>query len=59
LWKGRLARPDPVLGHRLFADSVSRAVRLNAAGQQYVLGTDGVLPALCVALFGVILLTCC
>ena len=26
--------PDPVLGHRLFADGVTRPVRLDAAGQQ-------------------------
>ena len=33
--------PDPVLGHRLFADGVTRPVRLDAAGKQYVVGPDG------------------
>ena len=33
--------PDPVLGHRLFADGVTRAVRLDAAGKRYVVGPDG------------------
>jgi hypothetical protein len=33
--------PDPVLGHRPFADGATRAVRLDAAGKQYVLGSDG------------------
>ena len=33
--------PDPVIGHRLFADGVSRPVRLDAAGQQDVVGPDG------------------
>ena len=33
--------PDRVLGHRLFADGVTRPVRLDAAGKQYVVGPDG------------------
>jgi hypothetical protein len=33
--------PDPVLGHRLFADGVSRPVQFNAAGKPYVVGPDG------------------
>jgi hypothetical protein len=33
--------PDRVLGHRLFADGVTRAVYLDAAGKQYVVGPDG------------------
>ena len=41
MWRGRLALPDPVIGHRLFADGLTRPVRLNAAGKQYVLGRDG------------------
>ena len=41
LVEGRLPRPDPVLGHRLFADGVSRPVRLDAAGQQDVVGPNG------------------
>jgi hypothetical protein len=33
--------PDPVLGHRLFTDGVSRPVFLDAAGKQHVVGPDG------------------
>ena len=33
--------PDPVLGHRLFADGVTRPVRLDAAGKPYVVGPAG------------------
>jgi len=32
--------PDPVLGHRLFADGLTRPVRIDAAGKQYVVGPD-------------------
>ena len=33
--------PDPVLGHRLFADGVTWSVSLDAAGKQHVVGSDG------------------
>jgi len=33
--------PDAVLGHRLFADGVTRPVSLDAAGKQDVVGPDG------------------
>ena len=33
--------PDPVTGHRLFTDGLTRSVRLDAAGKQDVVGPDG------------------
>ena len=33
--------PDPVMAHRLFTDGGTRAVILDAAGKQYVVGPDG------------------
>ena len=32
---------DRLIGHRLFLDGVTRPVSLDAAGKQYVVGTDG------------------
>jgi hypothetical protein len=32
---------DRVIGQRLFVDGVTRSVRLDAAGKQYVVGPDG------------------
>ena len=39
--KGVLNLSDAVIGHRLFADRVSRPVSLDDAGQQDVVGPDG------------------
>ncbi len=39
--RGRLTVPDPVIGHRLFTDGLTRPVFLDAAGQPYVVGPDG------------------
>src|SRR5262245_22734280 len=39
--EGRPAMPDPVRGHRLFADGVTRTVRLDTPGKRYAVGPDG------------------
>jgi hypothetical protein len=39
--------PDPVIGHRLFADGVTRPIYLEAAGRQDIVGADGGARDLC------------